>query len=159
MRHTFFSHLEWTGATKGSTLDAATFSRDLDITIGARTLPMSSASGFRGDPERLNPEQLLVASVSACQALTYLFLAARRSVTVVAYSDDAEGHLEIVEGKMRMSRVVLRPRITLGADAPDTTARELIDRAHTDCFIANSITATVDIEPIFQRAATLAGQP
>jgi hypothetical protein len=53
-----------------------------------------------------------VASLSSCQALTYLFLAAKNGVAVVGYTDDAEGRLGIVDGKIRMSRVMLRPRIT-----------------------------------------------
>src|SRR5262245_22859897 len=74
MAEVFVSRLEWSGSAKGATLDASTFSRDLDVRLGSIPLPMSAAPSFRGDPSRLNPEQLFVASLSACQALTYLFL-------------------------------------------------------------------------------------
>ena len=123
------------------------FSRDLNVTFDAVTLPMSSAPAFRGDPSRVNPEQLFVASLSACQALTYLFLAARHQIAVVGYSDDAQGHLEIVDKKMRMSRVVLRPQIVLESGADETKARELVDKAHETCFIANSVAVAMTIEP------------
>src|SRR5688500_12160607 len=106
----FISHLEWTGAAKGATRDPATFSRDLMVTVDAVTLPMSSAPGFRGDPSRSNPEQLFVASLSACQALTYMFETAKNGVAVIGYTDDAEGRLGLIDGRMRMSRVTLRPR-------------------------------------------------
>lgn len=77
MADTFTCHLEWSGAARGPTRDV-NVSRDLDVTFGALPgIPMSAAPGYKGDPARLNPEQLLVASLSACQALTYLFLAAR----------------------------------------------------------------------------------
>jgi organic hydroperoxide reductase OsmC/OhrA len=92
---------------------------------------------------------LFVASLSACQALTYLFLAARGGVAVVGYADDAEGVLGVVEGKLRMSRVTLRPRITLAASADETRARDLIAKAHAGCFIANSVVTTVEIAPAF----------
>jgi hypothetical protein len=50
MADVFISHLEWTGAAKGPTRDPARFSRDLNLTVDAITLPMSSAPSYRGDP-------------------------------------------------------------------------------------------------------------
>jgi organic hydroperoxide reductase OsmC/OhrA len=71
---------------------------------------------------------------------------------VTAYADDAEGHLGIVDGRMRVSRVTLRPAITLAADADQARAQELIEKAHEQCFIASSVTTRVTIEPRFLRA-------
>jgi organic hydroperoxide reductase OsmC/OhrA len=150
MADVFRCHLDWSGAAKGGTRDATTFSRDLDVTAGSIAVPMSAAPGFRGDASRANPEELFVASLSACQALTYLFLAAKHGVVVIAYADDAEGRLGLSEGRMRVSRVVLRPRITLAERASEPAARELVEKAHGDCFIANSTTTPVHIEPTFQ---------
>src|SRR5262245_32087693 len=99
MADVFVSHLEWSGAVKGPTHDPATFSRDLNVSVGPIMLRMSSAPMYRGDPGRANPEQLFVASLSACQALTYLFLAAKNRIGVVGYTDDAEGRLSLVDGK------------------------------------------------------------
>jgi organic hydroperoxide reductase OsmC/OhrA len=149
MADVFVSHLEWTGAAKGPTRDPATFSRDLDLRVDGMTLPMSSAPGYRGDPSRANPEQLFVASISACQALTYLFLAAKNGIPVVSYTDDGEGRLGLVDGRMRMARVTLRPRITLETGANDSRARELVAKAHEGCFVANSVATPVEIEPTF----------
>ena len=150
MADIFQSHLEWSGAARGATRDPATYSRDLAVTLGPIELPMSAAPGFRGDPARANPEQLFVASLSACQALTYLFLAAKHGVTVTAYTDEAEGRLGLADGRMRVSRVVLRPRITLADPASEPKARELVEQAHHDCFIANSTTTPVLLEPAFE---------
>jgi organic hydroperoxide reductase OsmC/OhrA len=150
MADIFISRLEWSGAAKGPARDPATFSRDLDISFDGIRVPMSSAPGFRGDPARANPEQLFVAALSSCHALTYLFLAAKHGVPVVAYSDDAEGHLAVVDGKLRMSRVTLRPRITIEAGADAGKARELVEKAHHGCFIANSVTTPVDLEPAIE---------
>jgi organic hydroperoxide reductase OsmC/OhrA len=149
MADVFTSHLEWTGAAKGATHDPVTFSRELTVSVDAITLPMSSAPGYRGDPSRANPEQLFVASLSACQALTYLFLAAKNGVQVVGYTDDAEGRLGLVDGKIRMSRVTLRPRIALEPGANEARARELVTRAHRDCFVANSVSTPIEITPTF----------
>jgi organic hydroperoxide reductase OsmC/OhrA len=117
---------------------------------------MSSAPNYRGDPSRVNPEQLFVASLSACQALTYLFLAARNEISVVGYADDAEGRLGLVDGRIRMSQVTLRPRITLATGSNEPRARELVMKAHQGCFIANSVATPVDIVPTFAFADQLA---
>ena len=151
MAHVFVSHLDWSGAAKGPTRDATAFSRDLDVSIDGITIPMSSAPGF-GDALRANPEQLYVAGVSACQALTYLFLAARAGVSVTGYSDDAVGELAMVDGAFRMATVTLRPRITLESAADADRARALVEKAHQRCFIGNSVSAKVDIEPVIQFA-------
>lgn len=150
MADVFKAHLAWSGAGKGPTADPGTFSRDLEVSFeGGPTISMSSAPGYKGDPSRLNPEQLLVAALSACQALTYLFLAARSGVRVVAYADEAEGRLALVEGRIRMSAITLRPAVTLDAGADEAKARQLVDKAHEQCFISNSITSKVVIEPAF----------
>ena len=143
MSEIFVSHLEWSG------------SRNFELSLNGMTLPLSAAPGYRGDPSRLNPELLFLGALSTCQALTYLFLAARKEIVVVGYADDAEGVLELVDGRMRMSQVTLRPRITLETGAGEATARDLVQRAHDGCFIANSVTTQVTIEPVF----AFVGQP
>ena len=149
MADAFISHLQWSGAVKGATHDPATFSRDLTVSVGPTTLQMSSAPTYRGDSRRVNPEQLFVASLSACQALTYLFLAAKNRIAVVDYTDVAEGRLGLVDGKMRMSHVTLRPHITLEGGANETRARELVDKAHDSCFIGSSVSTSVEIAATF----------
>lgn len=158
MTETFTTLLDWTGAAQGATRDAATFSRNLELAASGMALPLSSAPGFKGDPARLNPEVLFVGALSACQALTYLFLAARKQVVVLSYVDAADGVLEVVDGKTRMSRVTLRPRITLEAGSDEATARALVSRAHDGCFIANSVTSRVEIEPEFAFAEAAAAR-
>lgn len=153
MADIFTAHLDWTGAARGPARDPASFSRDLEMTFDGITLPMSAAPGYRGDPSRLNPEQLFVAALSACQALTYLYLAARHGIPVMSYTDDAEGRLRAVDGTMRVARVTLRPRIVLEAGADETRARELVAKAHAGCFIANSVTTEIALEPAFAVAA------
>jgi len=148
----FTSHLEWTGAATGPTRDPATFSRDLVVSVDAMSLPMSSAPRFHGDPSKANPEQLFVASLSACQALSYLFLAAKYGVTVVSYSDDAAGRLSVVDGKLRMSHVTLRPRVGLEPGADESRARDLVLVAHEACFIASSVSAAIELLPTVEFA-------
>jgi organic hydroperoxide reductase OsmC/OhrA len=152
MADTFTCHLDWSGGVD-SAWTVETVSRDLRVAFGGVTLPMSAAPRFHGDPARPNPEQLFVAAVSACQALTFLFLAARDAVVVVAYTDDAEGRLELDQGRRRMTRVVLRPRIGVVDAASVDKARALVAKAHRACYIANSVTAVIEIEPVVEVGA------
>lgn len=151
MANVFSTRLEWTGAGHVAAGDPALFSRDLSVAIDGHELAMSSAPEFQGDPTRINPEQLYVAAISACQALTYLSLAARKRIRIVSYSDDADGWLEKVDGRLRMSRVRLRPHIVLAREADEPLARELVERAHGQCFIGNSVSAEIVIDPVFER--------
>ena len=152
MADTFTCRLDWTGGLD-SAWTVATFNRDLRVAFGGVTLPMSSAPSFHGDPARPNPEQLFVAALSACQALTFLFLAARDAVVIVGYHDDAEGTLQLSEGRRRMTHVVLRPRIQVVDAGAVEKARALIPKAHRACYIANSVTAAVEIAPVIEVVA------
>lgn len=144
----FLAHLDWSGAAAGGTRDLATLNRDLDVTIDGVTVPMSAAPDFGGSAVRVNPEQMYVASLSSCQALTFLFLAARAHVLVTGYSDDALGELAMVEGKLRMASVKLRPRIKVARGTDTGKVRTLVDTAHRQCFIGNSVSANVEVEPV-----------
>ncbi len=140
--HQFSARLEWTHGAPGV---AASTHR---VTFAGRpALEVSAAPQYRGDPSRLNPEELLVASLASCQLLTYLALAPRAGVTVLAYQDEPIGTLAIVERKMQISEVVLRPRIVVDTTTDLDKARALVDTAHDGCFIANSVRTAVRIEP------------
>lgn len=97
----------------------------------------------------MDPEQAFVASLSACHMLWFLDLAARAGFVAASYRDEADGTLAPgPDGKQTMTRVTLRPRIDWTGAAP--TAAELADlhqRAHEECFIANSVKSEVVIEP------------
>ncbi len=100
--------------------------------------------------EAVDPEEAFVAALSSCHMLFFLSLAARARLIVDEYFDAAEGVMESIEGRMRMARVLLRPRVTFGGDiAPsDDRVRELHHRAHEACYLANSVRFPVDCEPI-----------
>jgi organic hydroperoxide reductase OsmC/OhrA len=97
----------------------------------------------------VDPEEAFIASLSSCHMLFFLDFAWRAGFAVATYSDDAEGVLAKREdGRMAMSKVTLRPRITWDGAAPDATSlAELHHKAHEACFIANSVTCAVTVEP------------
>ncbi len=114
---------------------------------GRPPLEVSAAPQYKGDPSRLNPEELFTAAVASCQLLTYLALAQRAGLRVLAYEDRPVGTLAIADKKMRITEVVLRPRITLAPGGDVTKARALVEQAHEGCFVANSVSCAVRAEP------------
>ena len=138
--HHYSAHLVWTGAARGPTKDYASYSRDYVVKIaGKPDLVGSSDPLFRGDPQRHNPEDWLVAALSACHMLTYLAICVRKRIQVLAYEDEAGGTMVLEGGGGRFTEVVLRPKVTLVAGSDAAAAEALHDQAHHDCFIASSV--------------------
>lgn len=101
-------------------------------------------------PEAVDPEEAFVASLSSCHMLFFLSLAGRQGFHVTSYQDDASGVLEKNDqGKTVMTTVTLNPRCSFGGDKiPDQAAIEkLHHHAHELCFIANSVTTRIIINP------------
>ena len=116
---------------------------------GGVRVPASAAPDFRGNPAHVNPEEALVAALSSCHMLTFLAIAAKKRFVVDRYGDHAVGFLEKnAKGKLAVTRVILRPTVTFGGPNPPTPEqiKALHERAHAECFIANSVTTDVTIE-------------
>jgi organic hydroperoxide reductase OsmC/OhrA len=128
----------WSSARRG-TLSAA---RRPDIIVG-------SPPEFKGEPDIWAPEELLVGSLNTCLMLTFLTLARARGVTPVGYESEAEGLLENLGGKYRITEVTVRPRVALKSAAELEPARKTMDSVEAQCFISNSINATVNLLPDF----------
>ena len=101
---------------------------------------------FKGDAERWNPEQLLVASLSQCHLLSYLYAATKAGVVVTAYEDDATGLLRTEGETGQFESVTLRPVVTISGSDPEL-AMSLHEEAARNCFIANSVNFPVHHEP------------
>lgn len=120
---------------------------------GGAVVPASSSPSVVrppwSDPAGVDPEEAFVASIASCHMLWFLDLARRAGHAPVSYEDEAQGTLEkCADGKLRITRVSLRPRIAFAGDEPGAAALDALHHAaHDACFIANSITADVTIEP------------
>jgi len=79
-------------------------------------LDLSSDGAFRGDPNLVNPEQLVVLAAASCQLLSFLAVAARARINVLAYEDEAIGVMPEGVAPMRMTSISLRPTIRVAAD-------------------------------------------
>jgi organic hydroperoxide reductase OsmC/OhrA len=111
-------------------------------------LALSADPAFRGDPARLNPEQLVVLAAASCQLLSFLAVAARARIDVRDYRDEATATMPEAQRPVRLAEIVLRPRITLAAGPSEERVRHLVEVAHRECFIANSLATPVRVEPL-----------
>lgn len=147
--HSYTARVTWGNATGTGTTNYKAYSRDHAISIdGKPEIAASSDPAFRGDANRYNPEDLLVASLSSCHMLWYLHLASVAGVVVTGYVDDAVGTM-VEEAKTggRFTSVMLRPRVTIAPGSDPEKARAAHDSAHHMCFIANSVNFPVACEP------------
>jgi organic hydroperoxide reductase OsmC/OhrA len=151
-QHLYKTRITWTGNVGFGTKSYRDYSREHRIEAeGKPYIPGSSDPGFRGDPTRWNPEELMVASISACHQLWYLHLCSAAGVIVTAYEDDAEGTMaETADGGGHFTAATLRPRIRLAAGADVARAASLHHDAHEKCFIANSVNFPIAVEPSFE---------
>ncbi|MDE3195009.1 MAG: OsmC family protein, partial [Acidobacteriota bacterium] len=94
--HNYATTLRWTGNRGEGTATYRAYSRNHEIDAAGKsiTIPGSSDPHFRGEAARYNPEELLIASLSACHMLSYLHLCAINNIGVTAYEDRATGTME-----------------------------------------------------------------
>jgi organic hydroperoxide reductase OsmC/OhrA len=144
--HRYTASCAWQGSTAGG-YDTYERTHEAKAPPAPAALQLSSDPAFRGDPGLLNPEQLLVLAASSCQLLSFLAVAARARIDVIEYRDDADGEMPDDDLPMRVTRITLRPRITIRGDVDDARVRHLVEVAHRECFIANSLTTEVVVEP------------
>jgi organic hydroperoxide reductase OsmC/OhrA len=115
---------------------------------GGHTMIATAAPAYLGNPANVDPEEAFVAALSSCHMLTFLAIACKQKLVLDSYEDAAVGHMEKnVDGKMAITRVELRPKITWSGDRRPSA--EELDKmhhsAHENCFIANSVKTHVTV--------------
>jgi len=147
-QHRYEVGVRWTGNTGSGTENYRAYGRAHEVTVeGKPPLACSADPAFKGDVSCYNPEELLVASLSGCHMLWYLHLCADAGISVQSYTDSATGTMaESSDGGGRFTEAVLRPEVMIAAGSDAELARELHDKAHTLCFIANSVSFPVRCE-------------
>jgi organic hydroperoxide reductase OsmC/OhrA len=119
---------------------------------------LSADPAFLGHPQKLNPEQLVVVAVSSCQLLSFLAIAARARVQVLEYDDYAEAQMPEDDKPMRLTKLILRPRIVVGPGVKEERILKLTEMAHKQCYISNSLSTEIVVEPTVEnREKEIAG--
>ncbi len=125
-----------------------TWTFDGDIRVPATAAPGNIPKSAAGEPA-VDPEQAFVAALSSCHMLWFLHLACDAGYSVERYRDEAVGVMgKDANGRVAITKVTLRPRVRFGGKSPDASRHaELHQRAHEQCFIANSVKTALAVEP------------
>ncbi|MBC7539465.1 MAG: OsmC family protein [Bacteriovorax sp.] len=149
MSNTFKIDLNWKRSTD-FTYD--NFNRNHSLMFsGQQFLNNSAAVEYLGNADMANPEELLVSSLASCHMLTFLAVASKSGYIVDTYNDQPIALLEKnEEGRLAVTTIDLKPVIEFsGAKIPDEDQlKALHDKAHRNCFIANSIKSKVNIHAL-----------
>jgi organic hydroperoxide reductase OsmC/OhrA len=153
MSHEYTATVSWKRGASEPFTDikfsrAHTWTFDGGVTVPASSSPLSVRLPF-SRADAVDPEEALVAALSSCHMLTFLYLAARQGYVVDSYDDAAVGVMTKNErSKLFVSKVALRPRIVFsGAKQPsEAELAQLHHHAHEECYVANSVLTEVVVE-------------
>jgi organic hydroperoxide reductase OsmC/OhrA len=148
IQHAYEVAVQWQGNRGTGTSDYKSYGREHLITAsGKPDIAGSADRAFRGNTERWNPEELLLAALSQCHLLSYLHVAASNGIVVVEYTDSVSGLMEqTADGGGHFVSATLRPVVTISTGNPEL-AQSLHEEASAKCFIAASVNFPVNHEP------------
>jgi organic hydroperoxide reductase OsmC/OhrA len=95
----------------------------------------------------LNPEQLVVLAAASCQLLSFLAVAARARIDVRRYEDEGEGTMPEDDLPTRLTSILLRPTIWVAPGPSAERVAHLVEVAHRECYVANSLRTAIRVEP------------
>ena len=149
MQHTYTTAIRWTGDRGSGTSAYRAYGRTWDMSAaGKPVIACSNDPLLGGDAAKYNPEDLLLAALSACHMLWYLHLCAVGGVVVLSYADAPEAVGEVkADGRGRFLAAQLRPDVVIAPGSSLETARSLHDEVHQYCFIARSVSFPVTCAP------------
>ncbi len=134
--HVYENTVEWGGDRRG-----------VSSTAGRMPIATGAPPEFGGSPDVWAPEHLCVAAVNACVMLTFVTVAANSKVPIEAYTSAATGTLEKIDARGPViTRIVVKPRIAVGAGVDHAKVERLVKMAERNCYISNSLKAEVLVE-------------
>ncbi len=148
--HTYHVLTTWTGNGEAGNANIRKYDRSHTVKIGGKPdLHLTTDNAAVGDKNKLNPEDLLVAAISSCHMLSYLYVCALEGVVIHSYEDKATGKMiENAEGGGSFQDVTLNPVCTVADESMLQKAIDLHHKAHEVCYIANSVNFTVSCMPV-----------
>lgn len=148
-QHYYKSTIVWTGNNGEGTINYNSYSRSQNIIIENKLNILGSYDpAFRGDINKHNPEELLLASIASCHMLWYLHLCAEAGVIVLEYTDNATGIMVETPGTgEKFTEATLSPVVYVKEESMIKKANDLHMKANECCFISNSVNFPVKHNP------------
>lgn len=148
----YFATINWE-LQEGEDFANGRYSRAHTVSFKQHVVPATASANIVGKwaaPGAVDPEEMLVASLSNCHMLTFLHVARLKGFVITRYHDAAAGVMEKnADGRMAVTRVTLRPEILYAGRRPTSAERDQMHHeAHEECFIANSVKTEVVVEEV-----------
>ena len=135
-KHSYTVNLNWESDRKG-----IISSPDLDTKIEVATPPEFE----KGVPNIWSPEHLFTASVVSCFMTTFLAIAEYSKLEYIKFSCSAEGILEKIDGKYLMTKIILKPELTIAELDKMERAQRILEKSEAACLISNSIKSEIEL--------------
>lgn len=136
--HTYTVTLKWENDRKG-----IMSSPELPTTIEVATPPEFD----KGMPNIWSPEHLFTASVISCFMTTFLAIAEYSKLDFISFECNAEGILEKIDGKYLITKIILKPTLTIAELDKYEKAQRVLEKSEAACLISNSIKSEVQLQP------------
>jgi organic hydroperoxide reductase OsmC/OhrA len=143
----YIINLDWKKTTEDFSYEK--FNRDHSIELsGNQTIKNSASPDYFGNADMTNPEELLASALASCHMLTFLAIASKSGYVLDSYNCKAEAFMgKNAEGRMSVTEITLTPEIVFSGDKKpsDEQLKSLHDKAHKNCFIAQSLQTKVNV--------------
>jgi putative redox protein len=124
---------------------------EVDVATGAHTFKVDEPAVLGGTDLAANPVQLVLASLGACQAITYQVWAAKLGIALegvearVEGDIDLRGFLGLLDG-VRPGYTRIRCFVTLKGPEPDARYEELVAAVNAHCPVLDIVANPVPVE-------------
>lgn len=146
IEHNYEVSVNWSSGRRGNLT-----SNDFDSIIEVATPPQFP----KGEAGIWSPEHLFVAAVNSCLMTTFLSIAENSKLEFYSFNSKASGKLEMVDGKYKISEIVLEPCVTIANSMDEDKARRILQKSEANCLISNSITSKIIFKPVVKSNATV----
>lgn len=145
--HFYDVSVNWTSDRKGN----------LSSTVLNSTIEVATPPEFtKGMPNIWSPEHLFVAAVNSCLMTTFLAIAENSKLNFVSFNSSAKGKLELVDGKYKISEIVLEPVLIIEDEQQKERALRVLEKSEANCLISNSINSKIIFSPKIEIVNSLA---
>jgi peroxiredoxin-like protein len=121
------------------------------------TLRSASPAELGGPGDRWSPETFLVGAVADCFILTFRAVARASKLSWTSLQCEVTGTLDRVDRVTQFTHLNVHAHLTVPARTDPDQARRALEKAERSCLIANSLKATIHLEPEVDVAAEPAG--
>ena len=138
-QYTYAADISWSDGKTGSA-----------VADGLPDVVVSTPPEFGGPSGKWSPEHLLVASLGSCIMTTFLAIAEASKFAFSHYRSHVEGTIERLDSGYEFTRITVSVDLGVADERAATRGERLLHKAEQNCFISNSLKASVELVPQVQ---------